>query len=111
MFRSLIALLIALAVATAPIGAALAAASATGKSAMHDCHGKKQSGDTQSDDQSCCGKMSNAPDACGFKCCKLIGMIVILPLLSTPQVFLPETVEAQKAPDRLPRPPPPPPRS
>ncbi len=105
MYRSLIALLVALAVATAPIGVALAAANASGKIAMHDCHGKKTV------DHSCCDKMSSAPDACGFKCCKLIGMIVSLPLLASPRYFLPEAAEVQKPPDRLPRPPPPPPRS
>jgi hypothetical protein len=106
MYRSVIALLIALAVATAPIGAALAAANAMNKSAMHDCHGKKAPVD-----HSCCDKMSGGPDACGFQCCKLMGIVVSLPLMAAPKFFLPETAEVQKPPDRRLQPLPPPPRS
>ena len=105
MYRSFLAALIALAVAMAPMGSALAAANSWSKAAMHDCHGKK------AQDHSCCDKMSKAPDSCGFKCCKLMGMIVSLAITAAPDFLLPETAEAEKPPDHLARPPAPPPRS
>ena len=106
MHRLLLAGLIAVAVALAPVGSALAAAGAIAKSAMEDCHGKKDAGG-----HSCCDKSTKCPDQCGVKCCKLMGMIVTLPGIE-PAVFVPpDVIHPQKPPDWRTQPRPPPPRS
>src|SRR5262245_16788707 len=105
MQRLLLVVLIATAVALAPVGSALAAYAAMAKPAMHDCHGKKVA-----DDHSCCNAMAKCPE-CGVKCCKLMGMIVVLPDISAPVIQQPEVVDPQKPPDWQMRPRPPPPRS
>jgi hypothetical protein len=102
MLRILLALLIGLAVASAPVASALAA---TSKAAVHDCHGKS------AEDHSCCEKMGKCPDACGVKCCKLMGMVTVLPVIEPASLIVPEAVEPQKPPDWRLRPRPPPPRS
>jgi hypothetical protein len=104
MFRLLLAGLVALAVALAPVGTALAAGSTMAKAAMADCHGKKP-------DHSCCDKMAKCPDQCGVNCCKLMGMIVTLPLIDPPVFVAPDVAKPQKPPDWRLRPRPPPPRA
>jgi hypothetical protein len=105
MYRIVLAALIALAVALAPIGSALAASAALAKAAMADCHGKAAK------DHSCCDAMAKCPDACGIKCCKLMGIVADLPpVVATADVAL-EMIDPQKPPDWQLRPRPPPPRT
>jgi len=126
MHRTVLAILIAFAVAVAPVGFALAAAQAMDKAAtgkptmdmagMKDCHGKKVSGSDHSDktgqDRSCCDDaMAKCSDACGINCCKLMGMVAVLPEVG-PQAFaLPDGIKKKKAPEWRLRPRPPPPRA
>ena len=106
MYRLLLAGLIAFAVALAPVGSALAASSVMSKPPMEDCHGNKPI-----KDHSCCDAMAKCPDQCGIKCCKLMGMVVVLSAIEPPIVLPPEEVHPQKPPDWRLRPRPPPPRS
>src|SRR5262245_60933740 len=106
MHRLLLAVLVAVAVAFAPVGSALAGSGAMAKPAMEDCHGKKPA-----EDHSCCDKMAKCPDQCGVKCCKLMGMIVALPVIDPPVLVSPEATHPLKPPDWRLRPRPPPPRS
>jgi len=103
--RLLLAFITALAVAVAPIGFALAANQALAKSAMVDCHGKA------AENHSCCDTMTTCPDSCGFKCCKLMGIVAALPVIDVLPFAPPEAVDPLKPPDWQMRPRPPPPRS
>lgn len=105
-YRTILAGVIALAIALAPVGAALAASQSLAKAAMADCHGK-----ASKDCQSCDTKAQCPGDACGVKCCKLIGMVAPTSVAIALAVGLDHPVEPQKPPDRLLRPQPPPPRS
>ena len=93
MHRLLLALLIAVAVALAPVASALAAGDAMLKQAMEDCHGKKAA-----EDHSCCDTMAKCPDQCGVKCCKLMGIIVVLAGIDPPVLVPPEVAHPQKPP-------------
>jgi hypothetical protein len=107
MFRLLLAGLVVVAVAVAPVGAALAAA-ASAHSAVEDCHGKAtdQGG-------SCCDAdvKSKCPDACGIKCCKLMGVIATLTAEAEPSYRLPDAIDPRPPPEWRQRPTPPPPRT
>lgn len=107
-YRTILAGFVALAVAFAPVGAALASNQAAAKAAaMQDCHGKA----TQ-DCPSCDTSKANCQgDACGAKCCKLVGMITAMPVLTASIFVVPPEVNPQKPPDWQLRPRPPPPRS
>jgi hypothetical protein len=111
MNRILFAALIALAVALAPVGSALAAYNAVAKPAKHDCHGKASKDHSSAKDHSCCGPMAKCPDSCGVKCCKLMGVILALPIIEAGSFLHPEVNDPQKPPDWQLRPRPPPPRS
>jgi DUF2946 family protein len=106
MHRIVLAVLIAFAVAVAPVGSALAASQALSKQAMEDCHGKKSG-----QDHSCCDSKSKCPETCGIKCCKLMGMIVVLPAIVAPRWTPLRVADPQRPPDWQLRPRPPPPRA
>lgn len=105
-YRTILAGLIALAVALAPIGVALAAGQTQAMPGMEDCQGK-----ASKDCPGCDAKAACPGDACGVKCCKLVGMVALPPRFSPVARSLDRLVDLQKPPDRLPRPQPPPPRS
>lgn len=124
-YRIILAGLIALAVAVAPFAAALlagpGAARAASAATARDCHGHKASG---TDDAAtghhgqnkggcpdCGGQRHDAKCIDGGKCCKLTGMVAVLPVVIGPA----ETVDLALNPPALVgwqvRPPPPPPRT
>jgi hypothetical protein len=105
-YRTILAGLVVLAVALAPVGAALAANQALAKAAMEDCHGK-----ASKDCQSCDTKAKCPDNACGAKCCKLVGMVALPTSMLLIAAVLDRPADPQKPPDRLLRPQPPPPRS
>jgi hypothetical protein len=121
-FRTILACLIALAVAAAPIAATVLAsagarAATTATATKHDCHGNAQDHkkgphakagcpnckDQDRDYAKCTGD--------GGKCCKLTGMLTVLPAVAEPL----ETVDLATNPPALIgwqiRPSPPPPRA
>jgi hypothetical protein len=123
--RTILAGLVALAVAVAPVATTLLAsagarAATAAVTAEHDCHGKAQHHEKgpehHSDKAGCpdCDGGQNQTKTCigdGVKCCKLIGMVVVLPVAMAPA----DSVALAAAPLRLTgwqvRPPPPPPRA
>jgi hypothetical protein len=105
-YRTILAGLVALAVALAPVGVALAANQALAKSTMEDSHSK-----ASKDCQSCDTKAKCSDNACGVKCCKLVGMVALPTSMPPIAVVLDRPADPQKPPDRLLRPQPPPPRS
>jgi len=102
--RTILAVIVALAVAIAPIASGLAVATVSEMPAMVDCHGKS------APDHSCCDK-AKCPDGCGVKCCKLIGVITEMPVVSGVWSAAHVAADPQKPPDWRLRPRPPPPRS
>ena len=122
--RTILAGLVALAVAVAPIAATLLAsagarAATAAVTAKHDCHGQAQHHETgleyHSDKAGCpdCDGGQHHTKTCfgdGVKCCKLIGMVAVLPVAVAPA----ESVVVAAGPLSLTgwqvRPPPPPPR-
>jgi hypothetical protein len=124
-YRTILASLIALAVAVAPVAATLLAsagarAATATVAAKHDCHGKAQHHDNGSQSHSdkagcphCDGGQGQAKKCIGdgVKCCKLIGMVAVLPVVIAPA----EKVDLAASPPTLTgwqvRPPPPPPRA
>src|SRR5262245_10540809 len=94
--RAVLAGLIALAVAVAPVAAGLVASAAArtataATTAPHDCHGKAQSHDkgTQHSDKAGCPDcqdqhQTNNCIGDGGKCCKLTGMVTVLPVIVAP---------------------------
>lgn len=124
-YRTILASLIALAVAVAPVAVALlagpGAAQAASATMAHDCHGHKAGGTDDSaaghhsQDKGGCpdcgGQQHHAKCIDGGKCCKLTGMVAVLPVVIGPA----ETVDLAPNPPALVgwqvRPPPPPPRT
>jgi hypothetical protein len=123
--RTILAGLIALAVAVAPVAATLVAsagawAATAVVTAKHDCHGHAQHHDkdpqADSDKVGCpdCDGGQGHTKKCigdGVKCCKLTGMVTVLPVVAAPaqNVVLaayPPTLTGWQM-----RPPPPPPRA
>lgn len=97
-YRTILASLIALVVACAPVAATLLAsvgarAATAAVTAKHDCHGKAQHDKTSLHNH---GDRAGCPDcndghghtkSCigdGVKCCKLTGMVAVLPVVATP---------------------------
>ena len=121
--RVILAGLIALAVAVAPVAAGLVASAAArtataATTAAHDCHGKAQhhdEGPHHSDKAGCpdCQDQHQTKNCVGDggKCCKLTGMVAVLPVVVAPV----ETVDLAPNPPALigwqMRPSPPPPRA
>jgi hypothetical protein len=104
-YRTVLAALLALAVAVAPVGSALAAGHAADKPTMDDCHGQAP------DNHACCDTKAMCPDACGATCCKLMGMIVELPVMDAAAFVSLEVADPLKPPDWQLRPRLPPPRT
>ena len=104
-YRPVLAALLAFAVAMAPIGSAWAAGHAATKQAMEDCHGQSP------DNHDCCDATAMCPDACGATCCKLMGMIAVLPVINAPVFVSVEVADPLKPPDWQRRPRLPPPRT
>jgi len=104
-YRTILAILIALAVAVAPLGAAFAAIHEGAQPAIHDCDGPTPS------DMPCCDAKAACPDSCGIACCKLMGMITVLPVFDLTVVVPARAADPPKPPDWQQRPQPPPPRS
>jgi len=107
-YRVILAGFVALAVAAAPVGAAVAVGHASTKQAMHDCGGQTSDSCPSCDGQS---KANCQKDACGVKCCKLVGMITAAPVASARVVACLLAADPQKPPDWQLRPRPPPPRT
>ncbi len=124
-FRTILACLIALAVATAPVAATQLASTGTraataAVAAKHNCHGKTQDHEKgphkPSSKADCpdCQDQDRGDAPCtgdGVKCCKLTGMVAVLPIVLAPA----ENVDLATSPPILTgwqaRPPPPPPRA
>jgi hypothetical protein len=124
-YRTILAGLIALAVAVAPVAATLLAsagarAASSAVTAEHDCHGKAQhdqKGPQNHRDKAGCPDCDDGHDQTkkcigdGVKCCKLTGMIAVLPVVAAPA----ENVDLAAPPPTLTgwqvRPPAPPPRA
>jgi hypothetical protein len=124
-YRTILASLIAFAVAIAPVTATLLASvgprvATAAVTAKHDCHGMAQHDKTglhnHSDKADCpdCDDRQHQTKKCigdGVKCCKLTGMVAVLPVFVTPA----ENAELAASPPTLTgwqvRPPAPPPRA
>jgi len=124
-YRTILASLIAFAVAVAPVAATLLAgagaqATTATVTAKHDCHGMAQHDkkglQNHSDKADCpdCDHGQDQTKTCigdGVKCCKLTGMVAVLPVVATPA----ENVDLAAGPPTLTgwqmRPPAPPPRA
>ena len=124
-YRTILAGLIAFAVAVAPVAATLLAsagarAATAAVTVKHDCHGKAQhdkKGLQNHSDKAGCPDCDDAEDQTkkcigdGVKCCKLTGMVAVLPAVVTPA----ENIDLAASPPTLTgwqmRPPAPPPRT
>jgi len=106
-YRAILVCLIALAVAVAPVRAAFAANHPAAEQAMHDCHGN-----ASQDCQSCdTNKASCSDEACGIRCCKLVGLVTVAPVTLASTIISPLPADPQKPPDWQLKPRPPPPRA
>lgn len=119
-FHTLLACLIALAVAAAPVAATLfasAGARAAAAVAGHDCHGMSRDHDKGPHAKAGCPDCQDHDrdyakcTGDGGKCCKLTGMVAVLPVVAAPV----ESADLAANPPTLIgwqiRPPPPPPRA
>jgi hypothetical protein len=117
--RTIFAGLIALAVAVAPVAAALLAGAeprAATAATVHDCHGKSEHHDKVQDlsNDGSCADCSQDGATCigdGGKCCKLTGMVMVLPVVLAPAEPSELAVNGPALTGRQVRPPPPPPQT
>ncbi len=134
-FRTILACLIALAVAVAPVAATvIAGAQPAGAAPMHDCHATavehhhggghtdgaaalQHSHESASQDTEkggcpdCDTKRHTKCVGDGGKCCKLTGMVAVLPLVMVSAEIIDVAANPPALTGREIRPPPPPPRA